>query len=220
MPLAPADFAAIAATCQRTWDRHYTGAKLRTDPVYGAVEDLLRSTTLRILDIGCGLGLLAQWLRKSGIQAPISGFDYDPRKIASAKTMAKDLAGVHFSSGDARTELPEHHGHVVILDILQFFTLTEQGHLLAAAAQRVAPGAKLIIRNGLQGDSWRYRVTVACDWIAKLSFWMKAAPVVYPSAVQLRSALEAQGLVVTITPLWGRTPFYNHLIVASRPAQQ
>jgi hypothetical protein len=65
-------------------------------------------------------------------------------------------------------------------------------------------------------NTWRHRVTILGDWLAKLSFWMKAAPVCYPTREQFERVLSANGLRVSIQPLWGRTPFNNYLIVAER----
>jgi 2-polyprenyl-3-methyl-5-hydroxy-6-metoxy-1,4-benzoquinol methylase len=208
----------IAALCDRRWDFFYTRSKLASDPVYQAVVREIGQSDLPVLDIGCGIGLLAHYLRTCGYMAPITGFDYDQRKITSAAKMVEkskhqDLA---FSAGDARTGLPNFDGHVVILDILQFFTRDEQNALLTAAAARVAPGGKLVIRTCLRDSSRRYKITVLGDYIAKFTFWMKDAPTAYPDAQQFNEVLSAAGLQVTISPLWGGTPFNNHLIVAQR----
>ena len=74
-------------------------------------------------DIGCGIGLLAMYLRGAGFDADVTGFDYDTGKIAAAKLMAQrsGFSGLHYAAGDARHEMPAFSGHVVILDILQFF---------------------------------------------------------------------------------------------------
>lgn len=219
-PLPPEALQRISKLCVRLWDRFYAPAKLGSDPVYGAVTRDLAGTTLPVLDIGCGIGLLAFYLREAGFAHDISGFDYDAQKVDSARRMAKKggCAGLSFMTGDARTGLPEFTGNVVILDILQFFTDAEQRELLRLAAARVAPGGKLIIRSGLRDDSRRYRITVAGDWFAKLTFWMKAAPVCYPDRALFESALGAEGLKVRVEPMWGGTPFNNHLIVGERQA--
>jgi 2-polyprenyl-3-methyl-5-hydroxy-6-metoxy-1,4-benzoquinol methylase len=212
------DLESIAVHCEGRWEYHYTRSKLRTDPVYEAVLDQVYGTPFPILDIGCGIGLLAHYLNASGHEVPIAGFDYDERKIKSAQLMARraNLEDLNFSAGDARQGLPEFSGHVVILDILQFFTETEQNALLLAAASRVAPGASLIIRSGIQDASWRFRLTVLGDYLAKISFWMKAAPTRYPDAEQFKKVLTTAGLQVSLTPLWGKTPFNNHLIIGKR----
>lgn len=206
----------IAARCQKRWDRHYVPIKLATDPVYAAVADVVLPAALPVLDIGCGIGLLTHYLRGLGFEAPITGFDYDARKIDSATAMAVGLADTAFSVGDARTQLPPHTGHVVILDILQFFQPDEQNALLRAAAERVAPGGSLVIRSGICDTTWRYRVTVLGDWVAKASFWMKSGPVAYPTLRQFEETLSACGLKVNCQPLWGGTPFNNYLIVADK----
>jgi len=213
-----ADLYKIAALCPQRWVEHYTRSKLRSDPVYGAVSREVIGTSWPLLDIGCGIGLLAHYLHACGHHVPVTGFDYDPRKIDSAQKMAATAGHTHlsFASGDARTGLPEFSGHVVILDILQFFTESEQDALLTAAAARVVPGGKLIIRSGLRDDSWRFRITVFGDYIAKFFCWMKAAPTRYPDADQFKRVLEKAGLRVRIEPMWGGTPFNNFLIVGER----
>ena len=190
---------------------------MRTDPVYTALAEQLRHSNLSLLDLGCGLGLLAFYLRAEGIGVPIYGLDYDSRKIASAQQAAassnnNDLV---FSHHDARIGLPAHSGNVSILDILQFFTPAQQKLLLEKAASCVAPGGKLIIRSGLRDDSWRFKITVAGDLLARVTFWMKAAPTHYPTAEDFHRILGPFG-DVKITPLWGKTPFNNHLIVLER----
>lgn len=208
----------IAALFPGRWDRNYVAAKLRTDPLYSALTENLRGSELPLLDIGCGLGLLAFFLRAEGIDVPIHGIDYDSRKIQAAcrgaiESHARELS---FSGHDVRTGLPEHQGNVSILDILQFFTPDEQKSLLKLAASRVAPGGSLIIRSGLRDVSWRFKVTVLGDWLAKATFWMKAAPTHYPTSGDFQRILSAFG-TVEISPLWGGTPFNNHLIILRRP---
>ncbi|MDZ4288350.1 MAG: class I SAM-dependent methyltransferase [Prosthecobacter sp.] len=218
--LTRSDRQRIASHCEGRWDYYYARAKLRSDPVYAAVARELANCDLPVLDIGCGIGLLGQYLRSSGHRAPVTGFDYDVRKISSAQFLARQSghAGLAFSSGDARSGLPSFSGHVVILDILQFFNRQEQNALLMAAAERVSPGGKLIIRSTLRDDSWRYRVTVLGDYLAVITRWMKARPTEYPDAAQFRSVLESAGMEVRLSPLWGGTPFNNHLIIGTKPA--
>lgn len=208
----------IAKLSVRMWDRCYVQSKLGSDPVYAAVTRELGASALPVLDIGCGLGLLAFYLRETGFLPDITGFDYDAQKIDSAQRMGArgGFAGLSFMTGDARSGLPDFGGNVVILDILQFFTLAEQEVLLRAAAARVAPGGKLVIRSCLRDDSQRFRITVAGDWLAKLTFWMKAAPVCYPDRDLFESVLGSAGLNVRVEPLWGSMPFNNHLIAAER----
>lgn len=209
----------IAGLFPGRWNRNYVATKLRTDPLYTALAQELGGSELPLLDLGCGLGLLAFFLRSRGVDVPVHGLDYDHRKIRDAQNAATaaHATGLTFSHHDARAGLPEHQGNVSILDILQFFNAAEQESLLKLAASRVAPGGRLVIRSGLRDASWRFKVTVLGDLLAKASFWMKAAPTHYPSAADFQRILGACG-EVEISPLWGGTPFNNHLIVM-RPRQ-
>ena len=207
----------LAAPFPGVWDRTYVASKVKTDPLYGAVFDELSGSALPLLDLGCGLGLLAFYLRECGLGFQIHGVDYDSRKIASARKASAALkhSDLAFDTHDARQGLPEHSGNVTILDILQFFTPEEQEKLLGLAASRVAPGGKLVIRSGLRDSSRRFKVTVFCDYLAKFTFWMKAAPTHYPSGEEFERILSPHGKV-GISPLWGGTPFNNHLIVLEK----
>ena len=198
------------------WHRGYAKGKLRSDPLYDGVFSELAGSKLPLLDLGCGIGILAFYLRERGLDVPILGTDYDVVKIDAANAAATDYSDLEFRHGDARSGIPDHSGNVSILDILQFFTAEQQGKLLAAAARRVAPDGKLIIRTGLKDSGWRFNVTYLGDLLAKATFWMKAAPTHYPTRESLTDCLADLGFRAKITPLWGKTPFNNHLAVFQR----
>lgn len=209
----------IASYCGGLYLPNYTSAKISTDPLYNGVYEELEFSTLPLLDVGCGLGILGMYLRERGLENPVTGFDYDHSKIRGGRHMIEkgSYENITLSQGDARTELPEHHGDVTILDILQFFDDSEKKELLKGTAERVAPGGKLIIRSGLAEKNLRFYTTIAADFFAKLTFWMKSAPIHYPTSEFFRTTLETEGLEVSIRPFWGKTPFNNYLIVAKRP---
>ena len=109
MTPSPAQLEKIARLCNRRWDLFYTRSKLASDPVYQAVVREIGQSDLPVLDIGCGIGLLAHYLRACGHTAPVTGFDYDQRKIDSAGAMVvkSGQQGLAFSAGDARSGLPD-----------------------------------------------------------------------------------------------------------------
>jgi len=207
----------IAGLFPRKQHHYYVRSKLRTDPLYNAIHQELNDSDLPLLDLGCGLGVLAFYLREKGLTFPIHSLDYDKPKIdyANRAIPSSGFSGLSFAFHDARDGLPEHSGNVTILDILQFFTPEQQETLLQQAASSVVPGGKLVIRSCVRDDSWRFRVTILGDLLAKGTFWMKAAPTHYPTAEDFSRILSPFGNVA-ITPLWGGTPFNNHLIVLNR----
>ncbi len=197
------------------WYRDYVRVKLLTDPVYANAAREVAGSDLPLLDLGCGAGVLALYLRECGFAGRITGVDYDGRKIATAQRVAGDERTV-FSRVDLREGLPEHAGHVAVLDILQFFTPVEQEALLRGAAERVGEGGCLLIRSTLRESSLRFRLTRAGDWLAKLTFWMKAAPTAYPERETVVRLLEDCGLEGEARLLSGAMPFSNYWLVFRR----
>ncbi|HVR82152.1 MAG TPA: class I SAM-dependent methyltransferase [Luteimonas sp.] len=201
------------------WHYHYSRIKLGSDPLYPGVAAALRGSTAPLLDLGCGIGLLAHALRIEGVDLPYRGVDNDAAKIAEAQRAAHNagLTDTEFAMIDLASAFPAHRGSVAILDVLQYLDDAAQQRVLDAAVAMLAPGARLVIRSGLEDGSQRMRATRALDRVANLLGWMNAAPRRYPRASELRTHLARAGLQGEFTPLHGNTPFNNWLVVATRP---
>ena len=201
------------------WDYHYIRSKLSTDPLYPGVLRALRGSTAPVMDLGCGLGLLAHALRQDGQSMPYYGVDNDADKIGRAIAAAgrTGLAPARFEVVDLAHHLPRHEGSVAILDVLQYLRAPAQRQLLENVIAMLTPGARLVIRTGLVDGSRRGLVSRIGDRAANLIGWMQSSPRCYPDADGLRAVLEGAGLQVTIEPLWGRTPFNNWLVVGQHP---
>lgn len=207
------------------WDYYYSRSKLGSDPLYPGVCAALRGSTAPLLDLGCGLGLLAHALRNDGIDLPYRGVDNDRGKIQRAGAAARrhELADVRFDWADlaapdfALASL-DHRGSVAILDVLQFLPPHAQDRTVDAAIAMLAPGARLVIRTGLEDGSGRSRITRAVDVFSRMLGWMNAGPSRYPAADALRARFDQAGLASEFIPLYGNTPFNNWRVVATRPA--
>jgi 2-polyprenyl-3-methyl-5-hydroxy-6-metoxy-1,4-benzoquinol methylase len=195
----------------------YTRAKLRSDPLYPGVIAALRGCNAPLLDLGCGMGLLAHALRAAGLDMPYRGVDIDAPKIAHAARGAANanLRSVEFEAMDLSARMPAHQGSVSILDVLQFVSPSAQASILEAAVAMLAPGGRLVIRTGLDDGSARARTTRRIDTLSRALRWMNAGPQSYPDPAALRARFDAAGLASTFTPLYGRTPFNNWLVVAT-----
>lgn len=201
------------------WHYFYARSKLGSDPLYSGVIDVLRDSDAPLLDLGCGIGLLAHALRAAAIDLPYLGVDNDAGKIAHAQraaTRAK-LPTIDFAVLDLAAGLPAHRGSVAILDVLQFVPPAAQGGILDAAIAMLTPGARLIIRTGLDDGSRRARTTRSIDALSRTLRWMNAGPQRYPDADGLRAKFANAGLTAAFTPLYGNTPFNNWRIVAAKP---
>ncbi|MGA8807686.1 MAG: class I SAM-dependent methyltransferase [Thermoanaerobaculia bacterium] len=198
----------IAARYPSRFLRIYVRAKVRADPVYAAVFDRIGASTDPLLDVGCGAGVLAAYLRARGFAAPMRGIDHDERKIAVAAAVVQDAT---FEIADARSAVAS-GGTVVLLDLLHYFRSDDQAAILAAAA---ANATTVIIRDAVRDGSWRYRLTYAQEMFSRAVRWLRAERLHFltrEEIVRPFANFEAE-----VVPLYGKTPFNNYLFVFRRP---
>src|SRR6185436_8148442 len=160
----------LASLYERPSLRSYVLWKVRADPAYDAVLRQLRGRDEPLLDLGCGIGLLAFYLREHGMQASITGIDFDQRKVDLARRAATQYRDIDFNAGDARSALPERH-NVVMLDLLHYLDAESRAQILRNVARAVPPGGIVVIRQGVRDASWRYRFTSAVDAVGRAIRW-------------------------------------------------
>ncbi|BAM05155.1 class I SAM-dependent methyltransferase [Phycisphaera mikurensis] len=207
------------------YHRHYAAGKLRTDPAYAAVAERLLAgpvTPGPLLDVGCGLGLLAFWLRACGWVGEVTGVDPDEPKIRDGR---QALA----AAGDAATTLrvgrgdepgllgPGAWAHVVMLDVLHYFPAADQEPLLNALAAAVRPGGWVVLRATPRARSWRYAATRIEEATIRLAGWMTQPARHFPTVEGVTAPFAAAGFSVEARPLWGRTPFHSWLFAFRKP---
>ncbi len=211
--------ARIAARFPTRFLKGYVYWKIRTDPIYRVVSEALSGTgDLPLLDLGCGAGVLAFYLREHGFVGHVHGVDLDGGKIAVANGIATAVkSNAVFDRMDFRELHDSTRGHVTMLDVLLFVSEPTQRELLARAASFVDPEhGVFIVRTGIGDGSWRHRITHAMDDVACFFRWMKVRPVHYPSREIFREVLMPLGFDVEFRPLRGRMPFNNHVVIARR----
>ena len=197
--------------------RLYARGKIAADPVYAAALECFRGSELPILDVGCGIGLLGFYLREAGLSNEIFGIDLDEEKVRAGGEVAREhYRGIELIAGDARQTLSGFRGSVALLDVVHYLDDEEQAQLLGAAAARVAPGGICIIRDCINDRSWRYRATYLEESFARTIGWLKVPRLNFPSLNALTEPFESRGFRSEITPLWGRTPYNNYLLVFAR----
>ncbi len=207
-----------AADCFRSskFLHGYAKGKTRWDPAYPAVADILRTSSHPQMDIGCGIGLLAAYLREEGLAQPILGIEPDAGKVHSAREcVATRYPGLTFDTGDARS-LPGFSGDMVLLDILHYMAPDEQQTVLRGVAERIAPGGCALIRTTFRDHSWRYYATLLEEVVVRATGWVRGGRCQFPTRREVESAFPAPQFVVTTRPLWGRTPFNSHLVLIRR----
>ncbi|MFA7345126.1 MAG: methyltransferase domain-containing protein [Terrimicrobiaceae bacterium] len=194
----------------------YAKGKASWDPAYAAAATLLRESRFPLLDIGCGIGLLAAYLRESGCHQRILGIEPDAAKIRmAAARVAGAYPMVEFQAGDARA-LPEFAGDIVMFDVLHYLEPAARRSALEQIASRVAPGGRALIRTTFRDKSWRYHATLLEEAVVRVSGWIRGGGCHFPTNDEVAAPFLGPQWETTAKPMWGRTPFNSYLIEARR----
>jgi 2-polyprenyl-3-methyl-5-hydroxy-6-metoxy-1,4-benzoquinol methylase len=197
---------------------YFCRGKLAGDPVFSALlSDGHFDRGAKILDLGCGQGVLAALLAasKRAQSWTLLGIDLRAGAIAVARRALASLhSRVRFEVGDVRAiQLPP-SDVVVLLDVLHYMDYAAQERVLTRVHDALCPGGKLLLRVGDTARGWRFGVTLASDWIATTArgtfqrrFWCRPLH-------DWIGLLEATGFEVQTQPMSAGTPFANVLVTA------
>ena len=224
------DAAALPYASVSRYAHHFTRSKLRYDPVFHA---LLKNGLLpdqgRLLDLGCGLGVLPALLHAAcnhyragnwphGWPAPpqnlyLHGIELLDWKVAAASKALGNKANIQ--QGDIRTvEFPACAG-VIILDVLMYVPATDQRQILQRITHALQPGGVLLLREANASGGWRFHITRLAEQILGLwrgQGWQK---LYYRSVAEWVALLEQSGFFVECMPMSRGTPFANVLFRAT-----
>jgi len=209
---------------------HFARGKLRWDPVFRHFlsQGLIVSNS-RVLDIGCGQGLLASLLDAAEDQARrgrwpagwapppsgvrVTGIELSAREVARARDALG--AGAEFVCGDMRSVAFPAADTVVILDVLHYVERHEQDEVLARVRAALGPRGTLLLRVG---DAASRRRFAASQWVDRLVFFLRgcrARPTHGRAVSEWVAHLVGLGFTVSERPMSQGTPFANVLLVAT-----
>ena len=208
--------ARVVAQFPRGWLRIYVGTKLRRDPIYAAAYELFQGSGEPILDIGCGLGLLAFYLRERGFRQPILGLDVDLRKTRKGSRIASRYRDVDLRCQDVQQPIQAFSGNVALFDVLHYLPLIEQTALLSHLARCVAPGGLLAVRDCPRDNSPRFWITWVAEKFGQAISWNLNTSIHFPSRERITEAFSENEFERESRPLWGTLPFNNQLFIFRR----
>jgi SAM-dependent methyltransferase len=228
----PADLLNAARAPYRLIGRFAHGfarGKLAGDPAYRAIlERGLLQGKRRVLDLGCGLGLLAAVLRAaercsqqghwpaSWAAAPrglsIRGIELRTRTVERARRALG--AAAEIVQGDIRVAELGTADAVVILDVLHYIEAGAQRALLARVHHTLTPGGLLLLRVGDADAGLRFRLGQWWDQAVMLAAghgWIRQH---CRSLAQWRALLLDCGFDTQVLSMSEGTPFANVLLCA------
>lgn len=197
---------------------HFARGKLGGDPAFRHfLEARLIPEGARVLDLGCGQGLLAALLRAAGAPrlAGYRGIELMASDVARAQRALGDDCGV--VQGDIRSAEYGAADTVVILDVLHYMPHPDQDAVLRRVREALSPGGTLLLRVGDAAAGLPFRLSNWVDWSVAFARGHGATRFHCRSVAQWRGALEGLGFTVRAEPMSRGTPFANVLLVARAP---
>jgi cyclopropane fatty-acyl-phospholipid synthase-like methyltransferase len=182
----------------------------------------------RILDLGCGQGLLAAWLKAARHCYESGSWPLGwppaprPRSTRGIELMIRDVQRARMalgpecgiSQGDIRSAEFGTTDAVVILDVLHYITEEEQLHVVKRVRDALPAGGLLLLRIGDADAGLRFRYS---QWVDKLVMWFRGHATVAThcrGASQWQALLRECGFDVQQIPMSEGTRFANVLLVA------
>ncbi len=177
----------------------------------------------RILEVGCGHGLLSLFLAMSGPARRVHGVDVDQAKVDAARSAAGRLgsreAEVSFDTVARGWRPHDRVDAVVIADVLYLLEPAEQRRLLSACAGCLGPGGVLVVKEVATEPAWKFRWNQVQETLSTRVLGITAGGdglhFVPPST--MAGWLGGEQLGVESRAVDRGYPWPHHLLVARRP---
>lgn len=212
------------------YDYHWARGKLSHDPIFPALlEQKIFPDHARIVDLGCGRGLLAAWFLAAEQLAANDDWEQTPpvglrfrgvelmeREATCGNKALQPYYGerVQLSGGDMLEADLSDADVIAILDVLHYVPYEEQDKLLDRIRSNLQQGGIFVTRVGNAGGGLRFAASRLVDTCMTFIQGHRLAKMWCRPLEQWVSLLEARGFSVEATPMSEGTPFANYLLVA------
>lgn len=216
----------------------FAKGKLGGDPVFvHLLATGLLAGRSRILDIGCGQGLLSSWLLAAKacaargqwpaawLPAPsaahVRGLElmaHDVERAERALAGAVQEGQVDFLQGDMCRTAFNTADAVVILDVLHYVPVPAQDDVLQRVRNALAPGGVLLLRVGDAAAGLPFSISNWVDHVVTTLRGHRLRALHCRTITEWTAVLQKLGFVVEAKAMSQGTPFANVLLVARLPA--
>ena len=198
-------------------DRLHVRGRFRTCPV--ALVDAEVPRIGRVLEVGCGHGLVSAYLALSSHDRDVTGVDIDARKIAVASHAQShadpDSAHLQFHHVGPGELPPGPWDAIVIVDVLYLLDRPAERALLDECVARLAPGGLLVVKETDISPRWKHWVAKAQEVVStKLLRITAGSSLSFTPIAEIADHLRTRGLDVT-TRRVDKGYVYPHALVVA-----
>lgn len=172
----------------------------------------------RVLDLGCGHGLVANILALTGPGRQVLGVDLDPAKIAAAQQTVGGRDNIRFTIGDAAALPAGPFQAVTIADVLYTIPPATQQAILRQIAAVLEPGGVLVWKTQVRHPRWKYAITYGQEWLMTRLGPTLSSGLHFLDREESLAALREAGLRPAIIPLPSIRPYTDLLLLGYRQA--
>jgi 2-polyprenyl-3-methyl-5-hydroxy-6-metoxy-1,4-benzoquinol methylase len=180
-------------------DRLHVRGREKSCPVAAILAAVPR--TGRVLEVGCGHGLVSASLAIDSAARRVSGVDIDGRKIA----LAQRAAGVFghperlsFSVTDGTLPAGPWDA-IVIVDVLYLIDRESEQALIAQCAAALAPGGVFVVKETDVVPRWKHRFATLQEFVAtRVVRITKGDSLSFTPIADLAADMESAGLDVRV----------------------
>ena len=131
----------------------------------------------RVLDVGCGHGLFPLYLATRHAESEIVGVDIDREKLVAARAAAltaglddrvsfEEVGAGYTPADDSPVRPPEGWDGISVVDVLYLLGVERAMQLLRAAAEALAPGGKVVVKELDTTPAWKHRISAVQEVVA------------------------------------------------------
>jgi ubiquinone/menaquinone biosynthesis C-methylase UbiE len=189
----------LTSSAYNRWARVWNFARYTNGAIYDTALRLLDERHKRILDVGCGTGLMSEKLAASGRH--VCGVDLSAAMIRRAQR--KSGPRLDFILGDAEKLPSENASFDAVVNLISFHHYPNPARAAAEFRRVLRPGGRLVL-VAFDGDSRYIRLTQATNRWAKSiagNSWQK-------SSAQIATLLRSAGFTrIEVSPVryWVKT---------------
>ena len=143
------------------WESFYLRMRWRLCP-YEYVETLLPGSG-KILDFGCGYGMLSNLLTLKQPKRIVVGVDLSRRRIRIAKRSVKDRSNISFYCSDIKDLEKGQYDAVVMTDVLHHINDAKVVSLFRLITSFLSDNGSIIILEVGKAPLWKFRFTRVID---------------------------------------------------------